>query len=240
MLVIKLLTKLGIGLLLIFLNQCIKENNQNPTLLLIVLGNKPEGIIAWTPSTQKSACLLTAQNVTPKVTYCFNVSPANCGVDFFKNFPSQASIQNRKDDMTFISINYGNCNGATQNLFPTYDSLSPPASMIFKFLGNSNGSLKNSDFSIVHNQSCDTLGLTAINSTKFSRILTEAKLVSLNNLQSEIGMISSSNNSCLLDLSVSQTSIDFLSAIRNNIFQLGYICDNSVTSTRKCPWLKSN
>jgi|JI8StandDraft_1071087.scaffolds.fasta_scaffold29314_2 hypothetical protein len=217
---------------------CIKENNQNPGMLLSIMSYKSPDFVSLDNPGKREACILTSQNTNPKISYCFNVDPNNCNLDFFINFPTSSKIQNRKDDLTFVSINYANCNGATQNLFPTYDSLTPPASMIFKLLGNSNGSLLKNNFSIVQNQSCDSLGFPVKNPNLFSRIITEPEIKSLNNLQYEIGMISSSNDNCLVDLSVPQTVIDFLSSIRNNIVQIGYICDDSVSSSRKCPWTK--
>ncbi|RHX83462.1 LA_1694 family PerA/PerB upregulated protein [Leptospira stimsonii] len=224
--------------LCIFLFQCIRENASNPDLLLAIVNQQlqPNASVA-VPALK--ACLVTNQLHSGKVTTCYETTAESCNLSFFNNIATATTLQNRRDDLTFININFANCTTGATSLFVKYSNLVPPTSMLFKDQLGLNGSNVESQFRFTNQKSCKELGLETSNFVpgNFSRVVNSEELVQLNSLEAELALIPTTTANCFTDLNFNQSLISLTQNIKNGSLQRGITCAyQSGSAFPICPW----
>ncbi|TGM58683.1 LA_1694 family PerA/PerB upregulated protein [Leptospira adleri] len=225
-------------LLSIFLFHCIQENASNPNLLLAVVEQQLQPISSVAVPTLK-ACLVTNQIASGKVTTCYETTASSCNLNFFNNIATPTILQNRRDDLTFININFANCTTGATPLFVKYSNLVPPTSVLFKDQLGLNGANLESQFQFTNQNSCKELGLESSGFVpgNFSRVLNSEELYQLNSLEAELALIPATTNNCFTDLNFNQSLINLAQNIKNGSYQRGITCAyQSGSGFPICPW----
>ncbi|MCG9874604.1 MAG: hypothetical protein MH321_07465 [Leptospiraceae bacterium] len=186
------------------------------------------------------ACLVNTKVSSFKVATCFLTKPENCNLKYFNNIRTTSIRQNRFDDLTFININFPNCSAGASQLLTKYSLIQAPASMLFKDVWNLNGINNATDFQFTTHESCENLGLYASKylTASFERQLSAIEISQLDNLNSDLALMSSTSNACLNDLNYNTTLLNLTGKVKANIILRGISCSNNTASGFPvCPWL---
>ncbi|PJZ47198.1 LA_1694 family PerA/PerB upregulated protein [Leptospira brenneri] len=217
---------------------CIQKNESNPSVILTLarqnLFTNPIQVI---PSLR--ACLVTRQIPTGKITTCFETTIENCNLTFFNNIPTNQILQNRKDDLNFININFPNCTAGATPLSIQYSNLVPPTGMFFKKLLDINGPNLENQIRFTNQESCKILGLEVSEfvSVNFERIVNSDELKQLDSLEAELALIPTTTSNCFTDLNYNQSLITLTNKIRTGVLQTGITCAYQTgVEFPLCPW----
>ena len=213
---------------------CIQKENPGADFVLSQIVVTPPDLY-YTSS--QNACVLTSQANGSSV--CFHVQPKNCNLEFFNNIANAAILQNRKDDLTFISINYSSCSSGVSALFGKYNAMTPPASMALQNAAGWNGENLRSEIVLYSGSSCADLGLekSPFVSASFSRAINDSELASLNSVTIDLAVITATSSQCISDLSIKPEYMSLINGIRNGSLALAITCSSAGGSFPKCPWL---
>ncbi|WP_036095542.1 LA_1694 family PerA/PerB upregulated protein [Leptospira weilii] len=227
-----------IGFVCILLFSCIQENASNPSLQLALIEAQLRTVPEW-EIPEIRACLVNAQIASGTITTCYEVEKKSCNLDFFNNIKTPTILQNRRDDLTFISINFPNCTAGSAPLFVKYSNLQTPASLLWKDSFGWNGANIESQFQFTNQRSCKDLGLYASPyiASGFSRLLNSQELSQLNNIEAELALIPTTSAACMNDLNFSNGLIDLAQNIKNGTFLRGITCAYQTgLGYPICPW----
>lgn len=217
---------------------CLQKNESNPSVILTMISQAlSRNLIVNVPTL--NACLVTIQIPSGKITTCYEVTNENCNLNFFNNIQTNQILQNRKDDLNFININFPNCTAGATPLSIQYSNLVPPAGMLFKNLFDTNGPNLESQFRFTNQESCKILGLETSEfvSIHFERLVNSDELKQLDNLEAELALIPTTTSNCLLDLNFNQNLTTLTNKIRSGIFQTGITCAYQPGfGFPLCPW----
>lgn len=223
-------------LLNLILIGCIKNNSPNQISLLI-----PQ-LVSNTSKYQANdsdlkGCILTYDSGNESISTCFNIDKKDCNINFFLNISSDQILTKRKNDLSFLNINFSNCSSSGLTLVSKYNSLSIPSSTILKDILNVNNlsELTNLRFTNTHSCEYSKFTQTPLITNTYSRLLNKEELQSLNSLEIELSLISNTTLACMQDLNISNEIISFLSQIKDKNYVTGIPCSNSSTSAfEKC------
>ncbi|WP_425591061.1 hypothetical protein [Leptospira barantonii] len=228
-----------LGLICTFLFHCIQENASNPSLQLALIEVQSQTVPKLEVPEIK-ACLVSNQIATGKITTCYELEKDKCNLDFFNNIRTPTTLQNRRDDLNFISINFPSCATGTGPLFTKYFNLQTPASMLWKDAFGFNGANNESQFQFTNQKSCKSLGLesSAFVTGSFSRLLNGNELSKLDSLEAELALIPATTATCMNDLNFSTELIALTQNIKNGILLRGVTCSfQTGTAYPLCPWV---
>lgn len=228
----------ALGMIGAFLSHCIQENASNPSLQLALIERQLH-VVPKPEVPDVKACLVNTQVAGRKITTCYELEKERCNLDFFNNIKTQTTLQNRRDDLTFISINFSNCAAGTAPLFLKYSNLQPPVSMLWKDAFGFDGANTESQFQFTNQKTCNGLGLESgpFVSGSFSRLLNGNELSQLNGLEAELALIPQTTATCMNDLNFSAELINLTQNIKNGTFQKGITCSYQTGSGYPiCPW----
>ncbi|RHX78685.1 hypothetical protein DLM76_16785 [Leptospira yasudae] len=217
---------------------CIQESASNPSLQLALI----EGQLHVTPKPEVptiKACLVSTQIASGKITTCYELEKDRCNLDFFNNIKTQTTLQNRRDDLTFISINFSNCAAGTAPLFLKYSNLQPPASMLWKDSFGFDGANVESQFQFTNQKSCKELGLQTAPyiGGGFNRLLNSEEVSQLDGLEAELSLIPATTPACMNDLNFNPNLIALTQNIKNGSLLRGITCAHQNGSGYPiCPW----
>lgn len=221
---------------LLVTNYCLAENLPDDTLLLNAVYQSSILPNRYT-SKDFNACIVTANTVDGRISVCLNLSANSCSLDFLSNIKNNEILQKRKDDLTFININYTNCSTPGSTLFGKYNVMTPPASSLLQdYL-----KLNHSSLTITSKESCEKLGMFASKYVpeNFVRILNENELKNTNSMEVELSLIPSTNNACITDLNFQPDFLPIIQSLRNSEFLRAVPCSHtSIPGYEKCPWLE--
>ncbi|MCL8265766.1 hypothetical protein M9Y82_03690 [Leptospira weilii] len=222
----------------IFLFYCIQENESNPSLQLALVQSQLQ-TIPRREMPELKACLVNTRIASGTITTCYEVEKESCNLDFFNNIKTPTILQNRRDDLTFISINFPNCAAGTAPLFVKYSNLQTPASMLWKDSFGFDGANVESQFQFTNQKTCKDLGLETnpFIAGEFSRLLNSQELSRLNSIEAELALIPTTDAACKNDLNFSVSLIDLTQNIKNGTFLRGITCAYQIGSAYPiCPW----
>ncbi|WP_042799750.1 LA_1694 family PerA/PerB upregulated protein [Leptospira weilii] len=222
----------------IFLFYCIQENESNPSLQLALVQSQLQ-TIPRREMPELKACLVNTRITSGTITTCYEVEKESCNLDFFNNIKTPTILQNRRDDLTFISINFPNCAAGTAPLFVKYSNLQTPASMLWKDSFGFDGANVESQFQFTNQKTCKDLGLETnpFIAGEFSRLLNSQELSRLNSIEAELALIPTTDAACKNDLNFSVSLIDLTQNIKNGTFLRGITCAYQIGSAYPiCPW----
>ncbi|XDD53925.1 hypothetical protein AB3N62_15810 [Leptospira sp. WS4.C2] len=226
-----------IGLLFFYLG-CIQKNESNPSVILtIVRQNLSRNLIEVVPTLK--ACLVTMQIPSGKITTCYEATKDNCNLIFFNNIPTNQILQNRKDDLNFININFPNCTAGATPLSIQYANLVPPTGMLFKNLLDTNGPNLENHFRFTNQESCKALGLETLEfvPVNFERLVNSDELKQLDSLEAELALIPATTSNCFTDLNFNQNLTTLTNKIRTGILRTGITCAYQIgVGFPLCPW----
>lgn len=215
---------------------CIKVNNPNQiSLLLPQFANNPNKF--QSNDANLSGCILTYDSGSESVSTCFHLEKEDCNINFFLNISNDQILTKRKNDLSFLNINYSNCSNSGLTLVSKYNSLSVPSSVILKDILNKNNLSELNNLRISNTYSCEysKFTLESLTSISFERLLNKDELLSLNSLEIEVSLIPSTTLACMQDLNISNDLINFLSKIKDKKYLTGIPCSNStISSFGKC------
>lgn len=86
---------------------CIQESESDPSLQLALVQSRMQ-IVPKYEIPEIRACLVNTLVLGKMITTCYEIEKEFCNLDFFNNIKTPATLQNRRDDLTFISINFPN------------------------------------------------------------------------------------------------------------------------------------
>lgn len=211
---------------------CIKVNNPNQiSLLLPQLTNNPSKF--QSNDSNLSGCILTYDSGNESISTCFHLDKRDCNINFFSNISNEQILTKRKNDLSFLNINYSNCSNSGLTLVSKYNSLSVPSSVILKDILNKNNLSELNNLRISNTYSCEysKFTLESLTSNSFERLLNKDELLSLNSLEIELSLIPSTTLECMQDLNISNDLINFLSKIKDKKYLTGIPCSNSTLSS---------
>ncbi|EMO41162.1 hypothetical protein LEP1GSC186_3026 [Leptospira noguchii serovar Autumnalis str. ZUN142] len=185
------------------------------------------------------ACLVNTLVLGKMITTCYEIEKEFCNLDFFNNIKTPATLQNRRDDLTFISINFPNCASGTAPLFLKYSNLQTPVSMIWKDSFGFDGANLESQFQFTNQTSCKDLKLETppFVTVGFSRLLNSTELSQLNGVEAELALIPATNAACMNDLNFSVDLIFLTQNIKSGAFLKGISCAyQNGSGFPICPW----
>jgi hypothetical protein len=227
-------------IIVFILIECIGQNKSNDSILLnlIYKVNQKEDIYL---SNSYNSCIVSADTSNGRMSVCFQLKEVDCSLNYFNSLSTPAILQKRKDDLTFISLNYANCASSVATLGGKYNTMTTPASMVLKdFLQiNGNSDPKTISFSSV--ESCSTVGLFASKYVpgNFSSLLDRIGLLAIDSLESELAIILTTTNACLADLSFQPAFLPTIQSLRDGSIQRGIVCSHTpVPGYQVCPWLE--
>ncbi|TGL18630.1 hypothetical protein EHQ46_12370 [Leptospira yanagawae] len=210
---------------------CIKGNDPNQiSLLLPLLANNTEKL--QSNETNLNGCVLTYETGNESISTCFNLNQKDCNVNFFLNISSEQILNKRKNDLSFLNINFSNCSNSGLTLVSKYNCLSVPSSTILNDILNIKNVSELNNLRISNTLSCEhsKFTLESLTSNSFERLLYKDELLSLNSLEIELSLIQSTTLACLQDLNISNDLINFLSKIKDKKYLTGIPCSNSTIS----------
>ncbi|MGE8720070.1 hypothetical protein ACO2KH_01925 [Leptospira terpstrae] len=211
---------------------CIKGNNPNQiSLLLPQITNNTNKF--QSNDANLNGCILTYDSANESISTCFHLDKKDCNINFFLNISSEQILTKRKNDLSFLNINYSNCSNSGLTLVSKYNSLSVPSSVILKDILNINNLSELNNLRISNTYSCENSKFTqeSLTSNLFERLLNKEELLSLNSLEIELSLISNTTLACMQDLNISNDLINFLSKIKDKKYLTGIPCSNSTLSS---------
>lgn len=211
---------------------CIKGNNPSQiSLLLPQITNNTNKL--QSNEANLNGCILTYDSGNDTISTCFNLDKKDCNINFFLNISSEQILTKRKNDLSFLNINYSNCSNSGLTLVAKYNSLSVPSSVILKDILNINKLSELNNLRISNTYSCENSKFTdeSLTSNQFERLLNKEELLSLNSLEIELSTIPSTTLPCLQDLNISSELQSFISNIKDKKYLTGIPCSNFTTST---------
>ncbi|WP_025178515.1 LA_1694 family PerA/PerB upregulated protein [Leptospira kirschneri] len=217
---------------------CIQENESNPSLQLALVQSQMQ-VVPKYEIPEIKACLVNTLVLGRMITTCYEIEREFCNLDFFNNIKTPAILQNRRDDLTFISINFPNCVSGTAPLFLKYSNLQTPASMVWKDSFGFDGANLESQFQFTNQSSCKDLKLETAPfvTAGFSRLLNSTELSQLNGVEAELALIPATNAACMNDLNFSADLIFLTQNIKSGILLKGISCAyQSGSGFPICPW----
>lgn len=236
--------RLSRGILIVIismsLNQCLSENVPNDSLLLNSVYQSTFRPIRF-ESNDFNACVVSANVTSGRISVCFQLSKNSCSLDFFNNISTGEILQKRKDDLSFINLNFTNCTSPGSTLFGKYNAMSPPSSYLLQDYFGLNNANNDPSLTFTSRESCEKIGLLESRylPTNFVRSLAESELKNINSLEVELSLISSTNNACITDLNFQPEFLPTVQSLRNQEYVRGIACShNTITGYEKCPWLE--
>lgn len=224
------------SLIIISLFSCIKSNTPNLKSLLLPQVTSP--IEAYPAIGFKlEGCILSFDKGNEKISTCFNLDRKDCNIDFFLNISSEQILTKRKNDLSFLNINFSNCSNSGLALVSKYNSLSIPSSTMLKDILNINNLSELTNLRFSNTYSCEISNFTQppLIGNTYVRLLSKEELLSLNSLEMELSLFSNTTVSCMQDLNISNEIMNFLSQIKDKKYLTGIPCSDSSTSTfEKC------
>ncbi|MCZ8343406.1 MAG: hypothetical protein O9301_10270 [Leptospira sp.] len=223
---------------LLSLSQCLGEKLSNDSLLLNAIYQNTLRPTRF-ESKDLNACVVSATTASGRISVCFQLSKSSCSLDFFNNISSDEILQKRKDDLSFINLNFTNCTSPGSTLFGKYNSMRPPASYLLQDYFGLNSANNDLTLTFTSQESCEKIGLSESKflPTNFNRLLTEGELKNINSLEVELSFIASTNNACITDLNFQPEFLPTVQSLRNQEYVRGIACShNTITGYEKCPW----
>ncbi|TQE74745.1 LA_1694 family PerA/PerB upregulated protein [Leptospira noguchii] len=217
---------------------CIQESESDPSLQLALVQSRMQ-IVPKYEIPEIRACLVNTLVLGKMITTCYEIEREFCNLDFFNNIKTPATLQNRRDDLTFISINFPNCASGTAPLFLKYSNLQTPVSMIWKDSFGFDGANLESQFQFTNQTSCKDLKLETppFVTVGFSRLLNSTELSQLNGVEAELALIPATNAACMNDLNFSVDLIFLTQNIKSGAFLKGISCAyQNGSGFPICPW----
>ncbi|EJP02357.1 hypothetical protein LEP1GSC077_3864 [Leptospira interrogans str. C10069] len=217
---------------------CIQENESNPSLQLVLVQSQLQ-VLAKYEIPEIRACLVNTLVFGKMVTTCYEIEKEFCNLDFFNNIKTPVVLQNRRDDLTFISINFPNCASGTAPLFLKYSNLQTPASMIWKDSFGFDGANVESQFQFTNQNSCKDLKLETASfiTGGFSRLLNSMELSQLDGVEAELALIPATSAACMNDLNLNTGLISLTQGIKSGALLKGISCAyQSGSGFSICPW----
>ncbi|MCH1912490.1 hypothetical protein L9Z41_11235 [Leptospira noguchii] len=217
---------------------CIQESESDPSLQLALVQSRMQ-IVPKYEIPEIRACLVNTLVLGKMITTCYEIEKEFCNLDFFNNIKTPATLQNRRDDLTFISINFPNCASGTAPLFLKYSNLQTPVSMIWKDSFGFDGANLESQFQFTNQTSCKDLKLETppFVTVGFSRLLNSTELSQLNGVEAELALIPATNAACMNDLNFSVDLIFLTQNIKSGAFLKGISCAyQNGSGFPICPW----
>ena len=226
-------------LVLATFSSCIEQKDANPNAMLALLYPREVVEESYTLTKDWNGCMMTFQKGTTKLSFCFEVPRESCKPSYFINIPDSQTLQNRKDDLSFLALNFTNCTSYTSSLSNLYDTIQPPASTFIERISSYPGPMNESDFTVTYRENCSYNTIKVEQNTGFQRFFTSDEFTSQNRIEAELGWMNGTTKQCLIDLSQSQTTIDLSFAVRSKTILPGAVCSLvSGSSIATCPWSK--
>lgn len=207
---------------------CIEKKSANSLPLLSLLKQKEPAIPAYSSNKNWNGCVLDFKDGEKKYTICILAPPESCNRTMLINLKDGTVLQNRKDDLTFLSLNYPDCATSTPTLFSVYNALNSPASFALKIKADLN-TINENQFRISFRESCDFIS-TSLNP------LTHEELSKLNRVETELAVLSSTSSACINSLELSRENLELVNSVRSNAKSLLSICSHSSGSVDLCNW----
>lgn len=215
---------------------CIQSKTPDPSsLILNLVGTRAPEILQ---SPVLNGCIVSTDLGNERISMCFQIEKSSCSLGFFNNLTTEAILQKRKNDLTFININYNNCSASATSLFSKYNVASVPSSMIFKDLISKDGPNLNSDFTITSVRSCEESGFleNRFVHSNFESLLNENELKSLDSVEVELALIATTTEACIDDLNFQEDFLVTLDKFKNHRKAIGIVCSYSqISSYEQCP-----
>ena len=219
---------------------CINKNVADDAIMLSVI-NQLNNSEDFYQSREYNSCVVSADTTNGRLSVCFQLGEADCSLNFFNTISTDSILQKRKDDLTFISLNYTNCSSSVATLGGNYNAMASPASIVLQDYFNINGNTDPKMISFSSVESCSSVGLFASKyvPVNFYSLLDRSGLLGIDSLESELALISSTSNACITDLSFQPAFLPTIQSLRDGSIQRGIVCSHaSIPGYQICPWLE--
>jgi len=219
---------------------CINKNVADDAIMLSVI-NQLNTSEDFYQSREYNSCVVSADTTNGRLSVCFQLGEADCSLNFFNTISTDSILQKRKDDLTFISLNYTNCSSSVGTLGAKYNAMSIPASIVLQDYFKINGNIDAKMISFTNVESCGSVGLLVSKyvPVNFSSLLDSSGLQSIDGLESELALITTTTNACINDLSFQPAFLPTIQSLRDGSIQRGIVCSHTaIPGYQICPWLE--
>ena len=164
-----------------------------------------------------NGCVFDYREDNRKLTLCLSIPSESCRLSTLANIIDATTLQNRKDDLTFLSLNYPNCSATAPIMQGIYNSFVPPTSIgLYKHTGIITA-LSNSNTTISFRENCNFI-------PDANELLNLEELITINRIEAELGMFTNISSQCFSDLNTASEVISLVSEIKagskKNAFRL--------------------
>lgn len=209
---------------------CLRENAPK-TESLFYLTNPISSFQVKTSDAK--ACVVTVLDASGdrSDSYCFRLEGSDCKLSSLLDLPDASTLQGRKDDLSFLSLNYPVCNTGAAGLDSVYEDLLPPTAMIFHRISGATGPILPERVLTANVESCQAIGLGE-----------DALFIEGNYFKDLVGFTADlflqpeTSSACRDTFEITSTFRAKLEAIRDGALSWGGFCSRNSASGLPCSW----
>lgn len=217
-------------LFLSFFYGCLQENVPHAESLFYLMNPPP---IFQVNVPDAKACVFTILDAsgTRSDSYCFRLKGTDCKLSSLLDLPDTSILQGRKDDLSFLSLNYPVCNSGAGELNSIYSDLVPPTAMIFHRVSGSIGPIVLERVLTANVMSCKALGLG-----DDAGYIEGSDLKNLMGFTTDLFLQPETSSACRETFDIIPAFRAKLEEIRSGALLWGGFCSRGSGDTSPCSW----